>query len=211
MTYCQPQRMYLQRTPHTRRYPQAPSDQQSTWYTRLHLVRRPSLPHTSLLPYSHCTRTQLDIRHTSYCSTALVLLSRTPRTGTFAQRDIRDRLSLSVQHMCIDRAGMLPSASSSRGPMTPLVLPIPTRQTGTLLEQHTHHRYWCRTSSCLRRTPRRHDLKSTSLPTFGPAPRDKCSKRCNRWLTLRRRQNSCHRDTLYMKHCAFRTSNPRHT
>ena len=89
---------------------------------------RSSLHCMALLSHYHCTSGPPDTPRTAGSTTGSAHVSRTPsmcRTG--ARRGTRDRSCPSARQTCTVPADTPLGASSSRGPMRPLVLPTPTR------------------------------------------------------------------------------------
>ena len=130
---CPALRTYQLGTANTWRY------QQCSCMSLRHILckYRRQQPHSSLhcmalLSHYHCTSGPLDTPRTADSTTGSAHASRTlSKCRTGARHGTRDRSCPSARHTCTGPAGTPPDAWSSHGPMRPLALPIPTRQTGT--------------------------------------------------------------------------------
>ena len=142
----------------------------------------------------HRTSGPPDTPRTAGSTTGSAHVSRTPsmcRTG--ARRGTRDRSCPSARQTCTVPADTPLGASSSRGPMRPLVLPTPTRLACTPSAVRTQRRRSCLTKCPVRptRTPRRRGWPWRCRRSSGPGLPGTCATRCNPARSRSRRPRMC--------------------
>ena len=113
-------------------WPQAQHTLHRTAYMCRHQVQQSTPRHTVSLLRCRRTHDLPGMPRTRGSTTGSAHASRTlSKCRTGARHGTRDRSCPSARHTCTGPAGTPLGVSSSRGPMRPLVLPTPTRQTGT--------------------------------------------------------------------------------